>query len=299
LIHVVGALAFDTILYCRKFPERNMAVPLTGLYSVYGGAAGNTAALLGGMGDKTALVSLAGDDFPGSDYERHFHALGVDTSHVRIVSGAYTTRAYMAVDAKNDLQSYFFWGAAQVFQRLLVPRLAIGKHDVIHIATGDPAFNKRLVSAYEGATVSFDTGYDTPLYSKKDLEFIFRRVELLSMNEHELAVILKRTGNKSPSDLLDYGMRALIVTYGPKGSAVYTRGGVERVGAYSVKRVVDPTGAGDAYRAGFLAGYVRRMPLKQCAKAGAAAASFVIEGVGAQCAAPSWEDVMRRAKRVA
>lgn len=298
MIYVVGTLAFDTILYCKQFPKTNAAVPITGLYSVYGGAAGNTAAVLGALGEKVSLVSVAGDDFRGSDYESHLHSLGVDTAHVRIVDGEYTPRAYMMVDEKNDLQSYFFWGASGAFSTLLVPKLKLAPHDIIHIATSDPAFNRRLVTAYEGATISFDVGYDVSLYSAEDLEFLFRRVTHVSMNEHELRVVLAQTGKASAADILSYGPQAVTITYGSKGSTVFTSGGAETIGTYAVERVADPTGAGDAYRAGFVAGLGRRMGLKQCAKAGAAAASFVIEGVGAQSKLPSWDGVVERMARV-
>jgi len=241
---------------------------------------------------------MVGEDFKNSDYDRHLGELGVDTSHVRVVKGAYTSRAYMAVDSKSDQTSFFYWGASGAFRHLLVPRLHPGKEDLIHIATGCPGFNRRLVSAYHKAMISFDPGYDIALYSKQDLEFILPRIDILFVNEHELALILKKTGKKTPKSLLSYGLEMLIVTEGAKGSTVYTRKQQIHAPAYKKAKCIDPTGAGDSYRAGFLAAFMKGKDLKTCAKMGSAVASFVIGQVGAQTGLPDWEQAWKRAKEL-
>jgi len=296
MFYVIGPLAFDTIIYCKHFPERNTATPVTGLYQVCGGAAGNTAAVLSAFGQKVSLISMVGEDFAGSEYETSLRNSDVDTAHIRTVKGAFTSRAYMPVDTHGNLESFFYWGATAAFRNLLVPRIKPTGKDIIHIATGDPKFNKRLVSAQHGAVISFDPGYDVPLYSKDDLEFILKRSTLAFMNEHEADVILSKTGHKSAKDLLRYGPRAVIVTHGPKGSVVYTQKEKISVNAYTPAKCVDPTGAGDSYRAGFLAAYSKGMSLRECAQVGSATASFVIEEVGGQTAIPTWEKALERAK---
>lgn len=296
MIYVIGHIAYDTIIYCSRFPAKNSATPITSLYEVYGGAAGNTSAALAKLDVPVSLVSMVGEDFANSDYDKHLGELGVDTSHVRVVKGSYTSRAYMPVDSNGDQISFFYWGASEAFKHLLVPRLHPGKEDLIHIATGNPEFNRRLVSSYHKAMVSFDPGYDIVLYSKEDLEFILSRIDILFLNEHELAFVLKRTGKKTPKSLLSYGLEILIVTEGAKGSTVYTKKEQIHVKAYLKAKAVDPTGAGDSYRAGFLAAFMKGKDLKTCAKLGSSVASFVIESVGAQTNLPAWEQAMKRAK---
>jgi len=298
MIYVVGPIAFDTIIYCKRFPETNAAVPITGLYQVYGGAGGNTAVILSALGQKVSLISMVGEDFEGSDYEKHLRELGVDLKHVKTVKGAYTSRAFMPVDSNGDLKSFFYWGATAAFHNLFVPRISPTSRDLIHIATGDPKFNRRLVAAYPDATISFDPGYDVPLYSKEDFEFIFKRANLLFANEHECKVILGKVGKRTAKDLLTYGLEVVVVTYGAKGSVVFTPKEKITVKAYTKVKCVDPTGAGDAYRAGFLAAFMNGKPLEECAKFGSAAASYIISEVGGQTNAPTWEQVERRAKEL-
>jgi len=296
MFYVVGPIAFDTIIYCRHFPERNAATPVTGLYQVCGGAAGNTAAILSAFGQKVSLISMVGEDFSGSDYEVSLKNSDVDISSVRVVKDAYTSRAFMPVDAHGNMESFFYWGATAAFRNMLIPRLKPGQKDIIHIATGDPKFNKRLASAYPQAVLSFDPGYDVPLYSKEDLEFVLKRSTIAFMNEHEASIILDKLGKRGAKDLLAFGPRIVVVTHGPKGSIVYTQQEKIEVKAYKGAKCVDPTGAGDAYRAGFLAAYAKEMPLRECAQIGSATASFVIEEVGGQTAIPTWEKAVERSK---
>ena len=241
---------------------------------------------------------MVGEDFAGSDYERRLRELGVDLKHVKTVYGAYTSRAFMPVDSDGNLRSFFYWGATSAFRNLLVPRINLTSKDLIHIATGDPKFNRRLVAAYPDATISFDPGYDVPLYSKDDFEFIFGRVNLFFANEHECSVVLHKVGKRTAKDLLSYGLDAVVVTHGAKGSEIFTPKAKITVKAYTKVKCVDPTGAGDAYRAGFLAAFMKGKPLKECAKIGSATASFVISEVGGQTNIPTWEQAEKRAKEL-
>jgi sugar/nucleoside kinase (ribokinase family) len=298
MIYVAGHVAFDTLIYCNRFPKANSAVPITGLYDVYGGAAGNTAAAIARLGMSSSLVAMVGEDFDNSDYDKWLGELGVETAHVKVVKNSYTPRAYMPVDSKGNQISFFYWGASGAFNHMLIPRLHPGKEDLIHIATGGPDFNRKLVSAYQKAIISLDPGYDIILYSKQDLEFMLQRIDLLFVNEHEIAFILKRLGKKAPKSLLSYGLEVLVVTEGAKGSNVYTKKEEIHAKAYSKAKYVDPTGAGDSYRAGFLAAFMKGKDLKACAKMGSAVASFVIEHPGAQTCLPTWEQAEKRAKEL-
>jgi ribokinase len=298
MIYVVGPVAFDTVIYCADFPAPNSAVPITGLHSVYGGPAGNAAAVLAGLGAQVSLVTAVGRDFAGSDYERHLKSLGVRLEHAKAFRGELTSRAFMPVTDRGEMQSFFYWGASRRIRGMSPPKLARGRGDYVHVATGDPKFNRKLAGAYAGKRVSFDPGCDVPLYSRRDLEFIFGRIGILSMNEFEMKAILAKLGEEDARSLLGYGMEAVLVTMGAKGSEIHLPGGSFRVRAFEKAARVDPTGAGDSYRAGFICGLSRGLPVEECAKIGSSVASFVIGHVGGQGEIHSWEKVAARAREL-
>lgn len=298
MIYSSGPIAFDTILHCKHFPQPNTAVQLTGVHELFGGSAGNVAACLASLGARSSIISAVGDDFPGSAYEKKLESLGIETAHIAVITGRQTPHAVMPVDSNGDLQSFFLRGAMADFAYLPAPKLKLKQGDIIHLATGEPAFNCRMVAAFPGADFSFDPGYDAPLYSKEDLEFILPRVKTASMNTRELETLLRTLGKGAVEDLLSYGTENVIVTHGRVGSRVYSGGKRHEINAYTKARIVDTTGAGDAYRAGFLAAREKGMPLEKCAKFGSATASFVIERTGSQEGFPSWEEARERASEL-
>jgi ribokinase len=295
MIYVVGTVALDTILYCSRMPRPNCSAPLRAFRCVYGGTGGNTASVLGAMGAKASLIAVVGSDFPGSPYEKSLNAKGVSTRHVFAREGALTSRSFAPVDGRGRLVFYF--EPQEGAGRMPVPTLPLGKGDFIHIATGDHEFNRALAAAHPGARISFDPGYDVWKYSREDFEFLFSRTEILSMNRTELAAVLKAVGKKGAKSLFSYGIKVLVVTCGARGSTVCSRlGERHRVKSYTRSVMVDPIGAGDAYRAGFLAAYARGLPLIECAKIASSAASFVKEQPGGQSGRISWARVSSRAK---
>ncbi|VVC72281.1 putative sugar kinase [uncultured archaeon] len=298
MIYVSGPISFDTMIYCPEFPEPNTAVPITELHESCGGAAGNVASCLSALGVRASVISLAGKDFPGSGYESRLKSLGVSLEHVKVEARELTSHAFMPVNSHGEIQSFFFQGATKNFDSLPVPKIRLGKKDLLHIATGSPGFNRRLSASFPKEKISFDPGYDIPLYSKSDLEYIFSRVGIISMNENELKASLEKTGKSAPEGLLDYGATALVVTFGKRGSKIFSGGKSLHVRAYDKAAPIDTTGAGDAYKAGFAAAYSRGMEIGECAKVGSATASFIIEHIGGQAGIPDWETALSRSKKL-
>lgn len=295
-IYFVGHIAYDTLIYVRKFPHLNSATEAHAVFDVFGGGAANCSLIAANLGAKAELVSVAGQDFANSGYKQHLSSHGIGLKHVKILKGEMTSRAFMPIDAEGNQISYFFWGASAKFQKLAPPKLHLKQGDILHIVAGAPKFNRQLIAAHSKAFISFDPAYDVVLYSKADMEHILKRVRLLFVNEHELKNILIKVGEKSANDLLAYGPAAVIVTEGARGCAVSTKKGHFHVKAYEKAKPVDPTGAGDAYRAAFLAALSKGRDLKECAKIANSVASFVIEKPGAQTNAPTWEMALKRAK---
>ena len=295
-IYFVGHIAYDTLIYVRKFPHANSASEAHAVFEVFGGGAANCAVVASRLGAKAELVSVVGGDFSKSAYEKHLRRSKAGLANVKVVKGELTSRAYMPIDAHGNQVSYFYWGASAKLEKLPIPKLRLKKNDILHICAGAPRFNLRLISANPGAFVSFDPAYDIVLYSKEDIGQMLKKTRLLFLNEHELKNVLFKLGESSAGSLLRLGPEAVIVTEGANGCEVWAKQGRFHVNAYAKAKAIDPTGAGDAYRAAFLSAFAKGKGLKECARIANAAASFVIEVPGAQANAPTWAQALKRAK---
>jgi sugar/nucleoside kinase (ribokinase family) len=152
----------------------------------------------------------------------------------------------------------------------------------------------RFASKYPG--VSFDPGYDIVAYGKKELEGILENTKFLFCNEFEMGRILKLLKMRRKEELFTFPIEYIIVTKGRRGSSVTTREESFDVPAVRAK-LVDPTGAGDAFRAAFLSAFLRGESLEMCAKIASSVASFIIEEYGAQTNIPSWKEALARLRK--
>jgi len=294
VIYSVGQVVFDYIFHLKNFPKINSTTYVQNYGEFFGGAAGNVAVVCSKLGQKASIVSFVGDDFKGSAYERHLRKNRVDLTHLRAVEGEKTARAFMFNDSKGRQISFFFWGAARRFHNAPIPNLKLGEGDVIHLANGSPEFNVRFARKYPG--VSFDPGYDVVAYGKREVKEILKNTRFLFCNEFELKRILKLLGIKEKG-LFAFPLEFVVVTKGSRGSSVTTEDGSFDVPAVKGK-LVDPTGAGDAYRAAFLSAFLKGESLKRCARVASAVSSFVIQKYGAQTNIPSWREAVARVEFV-
>ena len=131
-----------------------------------------------------------------------------------------------------------------------------------------------------GVPFFYDPGQRIPALSKEQLESGVTGAEAVFANDYEISLIEKKTGLDEQGLLTK--AKALVITYGHEGSRVVTRGGEKRVAAAKVEHAVDPTGAGDAYRAGFLKGALASLPLEVCGSLGSVAAAYAVEKYGTQ-----------------
>jgi sugar/nucleoside kinase (ribokinase family) len=279
LIHVAGHTAIDHICRVLSLPAKNSSTAITDHHTFYGGGAANIAAGIARLGGNTALVSAVGGEFAGSEYETWLESLGVRLDLFRI-SDAVTPTAFMFTDDKDDQITFFEWGASRAFSSLDPPPLPF-----VHMATADPVFNVRV--AEKAGFSSFDPGQDLYRYQPDQLITILNRVSILFANQHEVEGMSRMLGT-SRRDLADRVPMA-IFTKGKAGSSLFLKGRNEvEVPALPV-HMVDPTGAGDAFRAGFLTGYARGLDPLTCTRIGTVTASFAVEAAGCQTNLPDWE----------
>jgi sugar/nucleoside kinase (ribokinase family) len=283
VIHVVGHTAVDHLLRVPRFPDRNTSTFIRDHEIFFGGGAANIAAGIARLSAPVTLVSAVGEEFPGSEYEGWLRGLGVALDLV-VASGKRTPTAFVFTDEKGDQITYFEWGASETFAARDAPAL-----DFVHLATADPGFNVRV--AEKSRFASFDPGQDIIWYTAEQLRRILARIQILFANRHEMAHLSRIL--EVPADAIIGMVPLVIVTMDAEGSILYKAGREHRIPVIPVK-AADPTGAGDAYRAGFLAAFHRgHTPLTSC-RVGATTASFAVEKAGCQTNLPDWSRMVAR-----
>lgn len=289
----IGHTAFDSIVLVKEFPAPNSSTLIKQIKNFDGGAAANVSMVGASLGLKTALVSAVGSEFKGSEYHTKLKEMGIDTENMIVIENEKSPMAWVFTDTNNDQISYFYWGAAAYFKKSEAPQKAIKKANAVHLATGDPNFNRRsgeLASEHE-KMISFDPGQDLHMYSPKELKDVISVSNILFGNHYEIDRILEIL-NVNIWELKEMGPEIVVKTYGKEGSMVYAD---EKIKVDAVVREpVDPTGAGDSYRAAFLNAYLKGSNLEYCAKFASSVASFVVEAEGCQTNIPNYEMAVER-----
>jgi ribokinase len=283
VIHVVGHTALDHILRVPRFPARNGSTFISDHQVFFGGGAANIAAGIARLNVPATLVSAVGPEFAGSDYERWLSDLGVVTNLV-VAPGKRTPTAFVFTDDAGDQVTYFEWGASETFAGREAPAL-----DFVHLATADPGFNVRV--AGKGRFVSFDPGQDIIWYTAEQIRRILARIRILFANRHEMAHLGRIL--EIPGEEIIARVPVVVVTMDTEGSILYEGGKEHRIPIVPVQ-AVDPTGAGDAYRAGFLAAYSKGHSSLTACRVGATTASFAVEKAGCQTNLPDWTQMTAR-----
>lgn len=284
IISVVGHTALDYIVDVENIAGKNESSPVIDYEEYPGGGAANIAVAIAKLGGKSQLISPVGTDFSSSGYEKLLKKAGVDLSRLYSITDRKISKAFIFTDREDNQTTYFYWGASSKFKELEPEPV-----DFVHLATADCVYNAKIsqISSF----VSFDPGQDLVTYSKENLETILAHTDILFANKHEIRRVSEMTG-MSFSDLRAM-IDVIVVTYDAEGSRIY-RGSEEcAIPVVSVK-ALDPTGAGDAYRAGFLLAYIRGYSFPTCGKIGSTVASFAVQTRGCQTSLPTWEEMKAR-----
>lgn len=285
---ICGSIAFDTIMVFHDrfrnhiLPEQvhilNVSFLVPELRREFGGCAGNIAynlALLGGAGRPMGTV---GEDFgPYADWlDRH----GIARDHVRPVPGTYTAQAYITTDQDDNQITAFHPGA---MNHAHVNR--VGDAAGVTIGMVSPDGRQGMIEHAEqfaaaGIPFIFDPGQGMPLFDGPTLERFASQATWLAFNDYEARLMAERTG-KGPEALAQRA-GAVIVTRGAAGSLVFTRERVYEIPAAPVAAVVDPTGCGDAYRAGLLYGLMNGLDWDTTGRIAALMGAVKVEQHGTQ-----------------
>jgi adenosine kinase len=257
---ICGSLALDTIMVFPDRFARHILPGETHVLSVsfqigemrreWGGCAGNIAYNLKGLGGEPVVMATVGDD--GGGYLERLAAQNVAADGVRVVPGTYTAQAFIITDLDDNQITAFHPGAMNESHRNRVG-------DVADIALGIVAPDGREgmrshVREFAAARIPFifDPGQGLPLFSGAELIEMVDCAEYVAVNDYEARLLAELTGLSI--EAIAARVDALIVTRGGEGSRIYTDGAVLEIPAVKPPALVDPTGCGDAYRAGLLYG---------------------------------------------
>ena len=248
-----------------------------------GGVAANIAFGLGLLRLDPILVGAAGIDF--AEYDTWLRANGVDTSAVQVSNSLHTARFVCTTDEDQNQIATFYAGAMAEAPRIDLAAIAArtGKPALVLVGADDPAAMLRHTATAHslGIPVAADPSQQLARLDREQARQLVDQARWLFTNEYEAALLLERTG-WTERHLLDR-VGTWITTLGAGGVSL-ARSGTPRlkVPAVATDNIADPTGAGDAFRAGFLAGTVWEWPHEQAARLGCALATTVLESVGTQ-----------------
>jgi ribokinase len=295
---VYGHTAIDIIYKSDEFPQPNTCVEMKGRREHFGGTGANIARIASTLDVKTALASHVGDDFP-KEFMVALRKSGVDTTDLVKVRGFRTPFIIMISDKEHNQIGFVDQGAMREQDRLPVRTHSVDSAKFVHIGTGRPGYALKIAkhARKKKKTVAFDPAQELHyVYTSETFKPVLEYCDILFVNTSELERAKSYLNLKEDIELLSY-VKMLINTRGGEGSRILTEDDDVLVGTIQPDKVVDTTGAGDGFRAGFYAGMSRSLSIEECAWVGASTASFIVEGEGAQSTLPTWDMVQRRSAR--
>lgn len=296
---VCGSMAFDTIaVFEGRFKDHIMADRIHALSvsflvpnmrKEFGGCAGNITYNMRLLGGRPVPVATLGDD--GSEYLERFNGMGVDTSCLRVVPGTFTAQCFITTDL-DDNQIAAFHPGAMAFS---ADNDFSGRQAAWGIVAPDSkagmfAHAERFRAM--GVPFVFDLGQAMPLFDGDDLARMLDMAQVLTVNDYEAGVVEQRMG-RSMADT-SRGMQAVVVTRGAQGSTLLVDGAEQHIPPVQPDAVVDPTGCGDAHRAGLLYARTLGWDWPDCCRLANLMGAIKIASRGPQNHAPTREQIAER-----
>jgi adenosine kinase len=285
---VCGSLAFDTIMV---FPDRfanhilpdkihmlNVSFLVPELRREFGGCAGNIAYNLRLLGDAGYPMATVGHDF--QPYAQWMSKSGVPQDYVRVVASEHTAQAFITTDRDDNQITAFHPGA---MQHSHLNRVADASAVTIGIVAPDGRrgmIEHAAEFAALGIPFIFDPGQGLPMFEAADLALFLSQASWVAVNDYEWQLMQQKSG-WSVQQVLER-VRALIVTRGPAGSVIYSPAGELEIPCAAPRAIVDPTGCGDAYRAGLIHGLIHGLDWETTGRIASLMGAIKIEVRGTQ-----------------
>jgi adenosine kinase len=276
---ICGSVAYDTILQFQDrfkahiLPDKihilNVSFLVPEMRREFGGCAANIAYTLKLLGDRGMPMATAGDDF--APYRERMVAQGIPVDYIKVVDGTFTAQAFITTDLDNNQITAFHPGAMQHAHLNKVSDAAAGEPAAGEPAAGEPGAGLALgivapdgrqamiehAAQFAAAKIPFifDPGQGLPMFGAEELKTFIAQARWVAVNDYEWGMLQQKTGF-AVSDITAQ-VDALIVTLGSQGSVIHTKEGTYAIPCAKPVAIVDPTGCGDAYRAGLIHGLLR------------------------------------------
>jgi adenosine kinase len=285
---ICGSLAFDTIMV---FPDRfarhilpeqthmlSVSFQISDMRREWGGCAGNIAYNLHALGGDPVVMGTLGTD--GGAYRERLRTLGIPIDGVRVIDDAYTAQAFIITDHDDNQITAFHPGAMNRSHVVHVDDVADVGLGIVSPDGKEGMKQHAAEFAARGIPFVFDPGQGLPLFDGKELAQIIEHASYLTVNDYEAKLLADRTG-WSIADMAER-VDGLVVTMGGEGSIIHAGGATYAIPAVRPSAIVDPTGCGDAYRAGLLYGIANEWDWESTGKLASVMGTIKIECRGGQ-----------------
>ena len=285
---ICGSIAYDTIMVFHDrfrnhiLPDQlhilNVAFLVPDMRREFGGCAGNIAYNLRLLGGAPLIMATVGEDY--APYASRLEGLHLAQTHIRAVPDTFTAQAFITTDLDDNQITAFHPGAMmRSYENHVgdVPDVGFG-------IVGPDGYEAMLQHANEFAERKipfiFDPGQAMPLYNGAELKQMIEQATYVTVNDYESNLLQERTGWNEKQ--IAERVQGYLITRGAAGSEIHTKAGMVQIPAASAIRVVDPTGCGDAYRAGLIYGLMNGMDLATTGRIASLMGALKIESLGPQ-----------------
>ena len=294
---ICGSLAFDTIMvFPDKFkhhilPEKihmlNVAFLVPEMRREFGGTAGNIAYNLRLLEDNPLIMATVGEDFGA--YTAWLDSNNISSAHIKKIAKSFTAQAFITTDTDDNQITAFHPGAMNKSYQNSVND-AKGITLAIIAPDGRDGMFKHAQECFDaGIPFLFDPGQGLPMFNGEELLSFIEMADFLAVNDYEAQMLQDKTG--LDLETLAAKVKAMIVTLGANGSHIYAEGQRFDIPPVKAEAVVDPTGCGDAYRAGLLYGIARGWDWPTCGRLASVMGAIKIASRGGQNHQPSKDEI--------
>lgn len=285
---ICGSIAYDSIMVFHDrfkdhiLPEKihvlNVAFLVPEMRREFGGCAGNIAYNLKMLGGDPVMMATVGDDY--APYAARFEQLNLTQEHVLHVADTFTAQAFITTDLDDNQITAFHPGAMNFSHFNSVQESRDIRLGIIAPDGRDGMLQHAREFHEAGIPFVFDPGQGLPMYNGEELLDFIDKADYIAVNDYEGQMLQGRTGINLES--LANKAKALIITLGAQGSVIYADGKKFEIPSVKPKEIVDPTGCGDAYRAGLLYGIVNNLDWQTAGQLGSLMGSLKISQRGGQ-----------------
>jgi adenosine kinase len=297
---ICGSLAFDTIMsFDGRFSEAlladqlhkiNVSFLVPQIRREFGGCAGNIAYNLQLLGGDPLIMATVGED--GVTYLERLAGLGISARCIRTIAGSYTAQCFITTDQDSNQITAFHPGAMMQSHQNEIAHAGKVRIAIVAPDGRDAMLQHARDCAQAGIDLIFDPGQGLPMFNGAELKDFIEMATHVAVNDYEAELLTERTGLSL--DQIAQRVDTLIVTRGENGAEIFTGGAILRIPSVPVAQVVDPTGCGDAFRAGVLYGLGKGMDWETTGRLASLMGAIKITHQGGQNHAPSRAEIEQR-----